>query len=408
MKPEHDAKTVLIGFADALAAPEVFFSLYHKGYRVRVFQRKDSVAPLSKRLPVGTPFLITAPEQDAELAKQELASVLRDAPDIDALLALDDTGLWLANEVLNGFADGEPKPALANAAGNQKEIALDKARQIEAAKASGLAVPPTIVANSRDEILEAKIFPAIVKPARAISLDAAGQIRKGDAYYLFDKKDLENLPGDEAYSFPVLVQPLIHGTGEGVFGFAGKEGVAQVFGHRRIRMMNPHGSGASACCAIKPPDELVEKVKTFVVSIGWQGPFMVELLTDEDGTSWFIELNGRLWGSTALSRRHGYDYPGWAVEQAFDPEFRPADLPETGRNRRVRHLGREILHLLFVLKGPKSRFHAEKWPNLFRSACGVFSLHAPSGFYNYDRAFPLFFLHEAAATVMKTVRRRKK
>lgn len=408
MTPEHEAKTVLIGFADALAAPEVFFSLYHRGYKVRVFQRKDTVAPLSKRLPVGTPFLITPPEQDAELAKQELAGLLRDNRDIDALLALDDTSLWLANEVLNGFANAEQKPALANARGDQKEIALDKARQIEAAKAAGLAVPPTIVANSRDEILKATIFPAIVKPALAISLDDAGQIRKGDAYYLFDKKDLDNLPDESAYSFPVLVQPLIHGTGEGVFGFAGKEGVVQVFGHRRIRMMNPHGSGASACCAIDPPEELVDKVKAFVMSVGWQGPFMVELLTDENGTSWFIELNGRLWGSTALSRRHGYDYPGWAVEQAFDPEFRPADLPGNGKHRRVRHLGREILHLLFVLKGPKSRFHAEKWPKFIRSACGVFTPHAPSGFYNYDRAFPLFFLHEAAATVMKTVRRRKK
>ncbi len=408
MKPVQNAKTVLIGFADALAAPEVFFSLYHKGYKVRVFQRQDTVAPLSKILPVGEPFLIHAPEQSADLATRDLANLLRNNPDIDAMLALDDTSLWLANEALNSLGDAERKPVLANAVGVQKDIALDKARQIEAAEAAGLAVPPTIVASSRDEIFKASKFPAIVKPARAVSLEHAGRIRKGDAHYLFDQTDLETLPGEQAFSFPVLVQPLIHGTGEGVFGFAGKDGVAQVFGHRRIRMMNPHGSGASACCATRPADDLIDKVKTFIASIGWQGPFMVELLTDEEGNSWFIELNGRLWGSTALTRRNGYDYPGWAVEQAFDPGFHPDASPGSPDDRRVRHLGREILHLLFVIKGPKSKFHAERWPNFFRSACGVFSLHSPSGFYNYDRAFPLFFLREAAFTVVKGIRGRNR
>lgn len=408
MNTVPNAKTVLIGFADALAAPEVFFSLHGNGYKVRVFQRRGVAAPLAKHLPVGDPYLITAPEQNAEQAKNDLVELLRENPDIDALLALDDTSLWLANEAFGSLKDFDRIPVLANATGAQKETALNKAVQIEAAKAAGLAVPPTLVANSREEILETSLFPAIIKPAKAISLDENGRIRKGDAFYLFDKSDLETLPDDNAFSFPVLVQPLIHGTGEGLFGFASKDGITHIFGHRRIRMMNPHGSGASACRSIEPDSELVQAVKAFIGSVGWQGPFMVELLTDQKGSSWFIELNGRLWGSTALSRRHGLEYPLWAVEQAFDPEFRPAELADVSVGQGVRHLGREILHLLFVVKGPKSKFHAQKWPNIFRSALGVFSLHSPARFYNYDRRFPLFFLREAMTTVLNGIRKRKR
>lgn len=400
-------RTVLIGFADALAAPEVFFSLHHKGMNVRVFQRKGALAPVARFLPVGEPLLVTAPEDDSGKAVADLAEHLRAHPEIDVVLALDDTGLWLANEALAGLGEGEARPALANATGPQKEIALDKARQIAAAEAAGLSVPPTLVAETREDIFQATIFPAIVKPARAISLDASGTLKKGDAFYLFEAKDLETLPPEDAMTFPMLVQPLIHGAGEGIFGFAGEGGISHLFAHRRVRMMNPHGSGASACRSVAPAPDLVEKVKTFVSSIGWRGPFMVELLTDDDGTGWFIELNGRLWGSTALSRRSGLDYPGWAVEQALDPDFVPKDVPVVEGHQQVRHLGRELLHLLFVIKGPKSRFHAQRWPNLLRSLFGVFALHALSRFYNYDPAFPGFFLREALATVKKTIRKRK-
>ncbi|WP_422039301.1 hypothetical protein [Roseibium sp.] len=408
MNTEQTKKTVLIGFADALAAPEVFFSLYHNGYNVRVFQRANSSVPLSRLLPVGEPFKICAPEQNADLAKDDLAEILRTNQDIDILLAMDDTSLWLTNEALNALGADDHKPAFANASGAQKSLALDKTQQIEAAKAAGLSVPPTLVVTSPESLTDIKNFPTIVKPALAISMTSERNLSKGDSHYLFDEDAVQKLAKADTLVFPLLVQPLIHGIGQGVFGFAGHKGVSQIFGHQRIRMMNPHGSGASACVSMKPDAELVEQVKTLITSVGWRGPFMVEFLTDDDGTHWFVELNGRLWGSTALSRRHGYEYPTWAVEQATDPEFIPGNLAAVRSDSPVRHLGRDLLHLLFVLRGPKSEFHAERWPSFLKSLSGVLSRHARPGFYNYDRAFPLFFLRDALATVLKAVRKRSK
>ncbi len=49
-----------------------------------------------------------------------------------------------------------------------------------------------------------------------------------------------------------------------------------------------------------------------------------------------MELNGRTWGSMALARRRGLDYPAWAVQAALDPEFEPpypglAEIPAPNR-----------------------------------------------------------------------------
>ena len=53
----------------------------------------------------------------------------------------------------------------------------------------------------------------------------------------------------------------------------------------------------------------------------WRGMFMLEFLRAKDGTAWFMELNGRPWGSMALARRSGLEYPAWALRQLNDSRF---------------------------------------------------------------------------------------
>ena len=67
-----------------------------------------------------------------------------------------------------------------------------------------------------------------------------------------------------------------------------------------------------------------------------------------------MELNGRAWGSMALARRRGFEYPAWNVQAALDPDFvpvEPTDPPEI----LARHLGMELAHLAFVARGPQSK-----------------------------------------------------
>jgi hypothetical protein len=210
--------------------------------------------------------------------------------------------------------------------------------------------------------------------------------------------DLDRLPPDDRLSYPALVQPLIAGQGEGIFGFAAAGGITAWSGHRRIRMMNPHGSGASACRLRPVEPGLMEAARRLMTGIGWRGPFMIELLRDAAGTAHFMELNGRLWGSTALVRRAGLDYPAWAVAQALDPGFAPPEVQPRDPGV-VRHLGRDLVHLLFVLRGPQSAFHRAGWPRFWPALGAVLRPGPGRQFYNWDPGHRWFHLRDAASTV---------
>lgn len=385
---------VLIGFAEALPAPEVVFSLLNAGHRVSVFARNASL-PLA-RLPLEALHVIPAPEDNTEASIAALQGLMNR---VDLLLPLDDVGLWLSHAA-------QIDPArIAGATGAQAEAALDKSIQVAAAEQAGLALPATTVVRAPFDLDGDLPLPVIAKPALAVRVED-GKLGKGDATYLRDETQKQALikalsPDME----PLLVQPLVGGVGEGVFGFATAQGIVGWSGHARVRMMNPHGSGSSACRANPPDEALRAAVTRFLQSLEWRGAFMVELLRGEDGTPWFMELNGRMWGSLALARRQGLEYPAWAVSQALEPDFVP-DIPENAPDPGVvRNLGRDVLHLAHLLRGPKSDFHKQRWPKLLTSLRGVLAPARGRQFYNYDPAHRGFMWREALWTIKRGLRR---
>jgi len=387
---------VLIGFAEAVPAPEVLFDLRAAGHKISCFARTGSDALILKHLPFEAIHYIRAPEKDTQGATADLADVLSRFDGV--ILPLDDTGLWLVNAARDAM---ETPPPSAGATGAPSQVALDKIQQIEAARAAGLAVPSTIIVKEASATPTPDQLPAIAKPAGAISL-VDGQITKGDVTYLMAPAEVERLHADIAIKCdPLLIQPLIHGRGEGVFGFRLGDEVTNWSGHYRVRMMNPHGSGSSACQTLMPDDGTKQKISAFLKAIDWQGPFMMEFLRDADDTLWFMELNGRMWGSLALARRSGYSYPAWAVARCLDPAFVPPEIAPPQKPVIQRHLGRDLLHLVFVLRGPKSDFHRTNWPIFWQSLKGVLAPTSRKRFYNYDPDFPNYFWKDALKDLRK-------
>ena len=224
------AHHVLIGFGEALPAPEVFFSLHAAGYRVSAFAR--SARPSLAHLPLQALHVIPAPEEDAAAAVAALERVMRgpDAPDV--VMPLDDTGLWLVNAA-------ELDPArIAGATGTPAEIALNKQRQIRAAQAAGLSVPPTVFFPEPSDVTEEAVaalpLPFIAKPCLAVELHENG-MRKGQTVYETAQRDAQSLVEQITTSGPIMVQPLVTGMGQGVFGYATATGVIGWSGHRRVR-----------------------------------------------------------------------------------------------------------------------------------------------------------------------------
>src|SRR6516165_5391114 len=90
--------TVVIGFAEALSAPEVAWSLVDHGFNVVAFTRRGRRAALRHSRFVRA-FEVTAPEMDLARAEEDLKSAIsflrESSHDPVAVMPLDDQALWL-------------------------------------------------------------------------------------------------------------------------------------------------------------------------------------------------------------------------------------------------------------------------------------------------------------------------
>lgn len=396
----------MIGFAESLAAPEVAFSLYDQGFSIQAFTRDIDKCAL-RHLSFVALHEIPSPEKNLEQALLAIGDLVA-STDCQALMPMDDDALWLLSRLREqGRLPGAT--SFIFAAPDAARIALNKDIQVDAAVACGLKTPPTMVIRSLDDLEGWDRFPCIAKPARAVAVMKDGRdcarLGKGKAAGFEKPLELRAWLEQNMTDGPFLLQPLIAGTGEGVFGLYRDGRVIGWNGHRRLRMMNPHGSGASACESRMPEPDLCDAIERFLATIKWSGLFMIELLRDCHGDSWFIELNGRAWGSMALSRRAGFDYPAWAVRCGIDPSFIPEE-PIEKKTITMRHLGRDMLHLVYLLRGPSTDFYRQNWPHPLRSLIDVFTPQHPRNYYNYHPQFRMFFLRESLATVMNAIRNR--
>ena len=279
--------------------------------------------------------------------------------------------------------------------------------QVKRAKEAGLNIPETTVVTHAAQVRDSiKQWPVMLKPADAV-LAGSSSLRKGSNWICANQGELDCTLNQWREKYPLLLQPFIAGTGEGVFGLATSRGVQYWSAHRRLRMMNPHGSGSSACISQPVPEALKEPIRRIINESGWVGLFMVELLQDSSGKHWFVEFNGRAWGSMALSRRQGLEYPAWAAKLAMDPKFEVNENERDHSEVTCRNLGREFMHLIFVLRGRKSTALRE-WPSFWASAAKVLSIRPRDSLYNFRRDDLKVFVSDFVCTIRDQVFKGKK
>ena len=386
---------VLIGFAEALAAPEVVWSLADAGFEVHAFARRGGRAALrySRYVTVAS---VTPPEADAEATVREVSalarSLSRGSRDDTVLFPLDDAAVWTCDRVVEAVR-------LAGPSGRQLPLALDKTVQIETARRAGFNVLPTRLVRTSDEVLDIdNEFPLVLKPSQAVDW-VEGSLRKGRVWICGNRQELERAVKRWTDGCPRLLQPYVRGTGEGVFGLSRGTKVEALSAHRRVRMMNPHGSGSSACVSQPVSAELSGAAEKLIQLSEWRGLFMIEMLRDAQGTAWFMDFNGRPWGSLALARRQGLEYPAWNVRLTLDGACRMVDSSRPQPGLVCRHLGRELMHPLFVLKGPTSSAVTE-WPSLWRCLSDLLDFRGTQALYNWRRDDKRVFFADCANTLL--------
>jgi len=392
--------TVLIGFAEAISAPEVAWSLLDDNFNVVAFTRRGRTSALRHSRHIQC-HEICGPELDVQESLSDLLALLRlvrsqteSLPCI--LFPLDDTALWLCSQVQD-----ETNWRLAAPQKTCIKLALNKQLQTEVARKAGFNVPTTQTVRTADELsrfARTVELPIILKSQECVHV-SDGQVRRSKTWICANASELERATKEWGERQPLLAQQFITGNGEGVFGFATSSGVQAWSAHRRLRMMNPQGSGSSACISQSIDENLESKVENFMRAVGWSGLFMVELLKDALGSLWFVELNGRPWGSMALSRRQGFEYPAWQVRLALGSE----SVISSERGKTIpgfvcKHAGRELMHLLFVLRGPESRALAN-WPSFWKALREVGHFNSSMGLYNWRRDDSIVFFADVYYTL---------
>jgi predicted glycoside hydrolase/deacetylase ChbG (UPF0249 family) len=375
--------TVLVGFAEAAAGIEVVWSLVDAGYDVIAFARKGRSCALRHSRHVVC-HDICAPETDFAESLSDLrsllASIAKDrASEHRFLFPLDDKAVLLCSE-----AEIDEKWTLAGPDDAHAELALNKYLQVQMAQIAGFDVPKTALVRSVEEIqkfVASQSYPVILKSADCVPVEA-GRAKTYPHWVCANDAELNRALQQWRERIPLLAQPFIVGTGEGIFGLATPDGIRAWSAHRRLRMMNPKGSGSSACISRVVPEELKCKVKDFVGRTGWRGMFMIELLRDASGKVFFVEFNGRPWGSMALSRRQHLEYPSWHVMLAADARSQAGITAAAEPGILSRHVGRELMHLLFVLRGPKSKAFTG-WPSVWQSAIDILRVSRRETVYNW-------------------------
>jgi hypothetical protein len=399
--------TVLVGFAEALSGPEAVWSLLDAGFHVVAFARKGRPSALRHSRHVVC-HEISSPEYNLEVSLSDLNALM------DSLRAkaegaqliffpLDDKAVWLGSKLRP-----TDKWVLAGPTGSQAELALNKCVQTRMAREAGFNVPETLVARTSNEIFDfakRESFPIILKAAECVPT-YQGRAYSCRKWICANQVELDRAIGEWGERVPLLVQTFITGVGEGLFGLSAPEGVRAWSGHRRLRMMNPQGSGSSACISQSVPEDLKAIAEKMIRMAGWHGAFMIELLRDDSGKLWFVELNGRPWGSMSLSRRQGLEYPAWHVQLALDEKSKSGMVPSPAPGLVCRHVGREFMHLLFVIKGAKSKALGN-WPPFWKTIANVVRVHRGDTYYNWRRDDAKVFFADFYYTVHSNVFKEK-
>jgi protein-tyrosine-phosphatase len=112
----------------------------------------------------------------------------------------------------------------------------------------------------------------------------------------------------------VMAQERIAGLGAGasLLRFNGKTRLS--FAHRRLHEV-PYTGGMSSFREGRLDPELLRLANVLLGAIDYDGVAMVEFRRSaRDGRPYFIEINGRFWGSLALALHSGVDFPAALIE----------------------------------------------------------------------------------------------
>lgn len=188
------------------------------------------------------------------------------------------------------------------------DIALDKDRTSEQARALGIAIPTSRRIDAGNPIPPALDFPCVLKPLRSKVLIAD----RLETIAVVVARDASTRDATFAAWLPytsVQEQAWVPGRGVGVEALYRNGEPVCDFIHERLHEYPLQGGASTLRRAANPEPELLDQTHRLLRSLQWHGVAMVEWRRAPDGSVCLMEINPRLWGSLPLTIAAGVDMP---------------------------------------------------------------------------------------------------
>jgi len=244
------------------------------------------------------------------------------------------------------------------------EYTVDKMKTFKLAEELNIPMPKTYYVKDIAELYEIRNnieFPVVVKPRSKTTWvnDKPIMLKVTKRNYVHDFESLAKI-SEEIFNktgkMP-LIQEYIPGDGYGVEVLLNDGEVRALFMHRRLREY-PITGGASTFRESVYRDDLKEYALRIMEALNWHGVAMVEFKLDKrDNTPKLMEINGRFWGSLALSIAAGVDFPYLLYKMFTEGDVEPVLEYKTEVKCRWLLPG-DILWFISALKNKKNRLNA--------------------------------------------------
>jgi predicted ATP-grasp superfamily ATP-dependent carboligase len=265
------------------------------------------------------------PPRDATYAERLLEAAAALAP--VSLLPVSDASNAAAQGLRERFGAAGVRVALPPR--ESFEIACDKTRTAEIARAAGLATPRERVLDRLDDARAAfgeLGAPLVVKSRREMGRKMIRYVRRAEELAAAFE-EIRALSGTAP-----LAQEYVTGEGFGFSALYWEGRCLRQLMHRRVREWPPSG-GTSACAeSIVDQPELERAGRALLDALRWHGVAMTEFKWCPHRLAFVVmEINAKFWGSHDVALAASVDFPG---DLAALLEGR--ELPPQAPPRRVR------------------------------------------------------------------------
>jgi predicted ATP-grasp superfamily ATP-dependent carboligase len=223
----------------------------------------------------------------------------------------------------------EEVAAVALAAPEALDVAVDKKRTLAAGAAVGIAVPRGAIVTTlavAEAVLDEVGVPAVVKPSQSWISEGDAQRRLGTAIGRTREETLAEVEDIIASGTAAAVQEWLPGERLALSFVYGGGRFAARFAQRAVRMLPPIGGSSILRESIPLPADATAQAERLIRELELEGYCEIEFRRDRDGRPVLMEINPRLSASVEVAVRAGVPFPRllyrWAAGEPL-PEPAP-------------------------------------------------------------------------------------